>query len=297
MLGSLRDKLIRTRETFRERFDDFLRSEKERDEILDLLTESLILADVGLNSTESIINSIRQKSKKTDTFPLIKEIMEEEMVKLLSQYPYDFNLDHIPSVVMFVGVNGGGKTTSIAKLAYHFKKRGKDVMMVAADTFRAAAQEQLSIWGKQLNIPVIKGQYNADPASVIYDAIQSFKTRQFHLLLIDTAGRIHTNVNLMNELEKIKKVISREIEEAPHETLLVLDASIGQNSLIQAREFVKFSGLTGIFLTKLDGTAKGGSVISIVEELMLPIKLIGVGESEKDMIPFSPEEFTKALLS
>ena len=198
---------------------------------------------------------------------------------------------------MMVGVNGGGKTTSIAKLAIRYKKEGKSVLMVAADTFRAAAQEQLELWGKKLNIPVIKGQYGADPASVVYDAIQSFKARQSQLLLVDTAGRIHTNTNLMNELEKIKRVISKEIEGAPHETLLVLDASIGQNALTQAKEFLKFSSLTGIFLSKLDGTAKGGSVISIVDELKLPIKFIGIGEEEKDILHFSPQEFARALLS
>jgi fused signal recognition particle receptor len=198
---------------------------------------------------------------------------------------------------MFVGVNGGGKTTSLAKLANHYTRVGQNALLVAADTFRAAAPEQLAIWGKRLNIPVIRGQYGADPASVVFDAIQSFKARGLQLLLIDTAGRIHTNVNLMNELEKIKRVVSREIEGAPHESLLVLDASIGQNALNQAREFLKFSGLTGIFLTKLDGTARGGSVISIVDELELPIKFIGIGEGEEDILPFSAEEFTNALLS
>jgi fused signal recognition particle receptor len=196
-----------------------------------------------------------------------------------------------------VGVNGGGKTTSLAKLAHRYRKKENSVLLVAADTFRAAAQEQLTIWGKRLNIPVVKGQYGADPASVVYDAIQSFKVKGYDYLMVDTAGRIHTNVNLMNELEKIRRVLSREIEGAPHESLLVLDASVGQNALIQAKEFLKFSGLTGIFLSKLDGTAKGGSVISIVDELKLPIKFVGVGEGEKDLLDFSPQEFANALLS
>lgn len=196
-----------------------------------------------------------------------------------------------------VGVNGGGKTTSMAKLAHRLQKEGKNILMVAADTFRAAAQEQLTIWGKRLNIPVLKGQYGADPASIVYDAIQSFKAKGYDYLMVDTAGRIHTNINLMNELEKIQRVISRELERTPQEILLVLDASIGQNALIQAKEFTKFSGLTGIFLTKLDGTAKGGSVISIVDELNLPIKFIGVGEKEEDILDFSPQEFVNALLS
>jgi fused signal recognition particle receptor len=170
-------------------------------------------------------------------------------------------------------------------------------MMVAADTFRAAAQEQLSLWGKKLNIPVAKGQYGADPASVVFDAVRSFKANGSHVLLVDTAGRIHTNANLMAELEKIKRVISREIEGQPREILLVLDSTVGQNALVQAREFLKFSGITGIFLTKLDGTAKGGSAISIVDELRLPIKFIGVGESEDDLFEFSAPEFVDALVS
>lgn len=297
MLENLKEKLAGTRETFKERFEEILRSSKTRDEILDELTESMILADVGVTSTEKIIDSIRQKSKKNDSFQTIKKILEEEIVKILCQFPTDFNINDSRSVVMMVGVNGGGKTTSLAKLAYHYKDQGKSIMMAAADTFRAAAQEQLALWGKKLNIPVVKGQYGADPASVIYDAIQSLKARSLQLLLVDTAGRVHTNVNLMNELEKIKRVVSREIEGAPHETLLVLDASIGQNALIQAKEFIKFSGLTGIFLSKLDGTAKGGSVISIVDELKLPIKFIGIGEGEKDLLRFSSREFVRALLS
>jgi len=297
VLGNLKEKLAGTRETFKERFEEILRSSKTRDEILDELTESMILADVGVTSTEKIIHSIRQKSKKNDPFQTIKKILEEEIIKILCQFPTDFNINDSRSVVMMVGVNGGGKTTSLAKLAYRFKDQGKSIMMAAADTFRAAAQEQLALWGKKLNIPVVKGQYGADPASVIYDAIQSLKAHSLQLLLVDTAGRVHTNANLMNELEKIKRVISREIEGAPHETLLVLDASIGQNALIQAKEFLKFSDLTGIFLSKLDGTAKGGSVISIVDELKLPIKFIGIGEGEKDLLRFSSREFVRALLS
>ncbi|NIM59276.1 MAG: signal recognition particle-docking protein FtsY [Candidatus Aminicenantes bacterium] len=297
MIGNLKEKLAETRNAFKQRFEELLRSEKDREEILDRLAESMVLADVGIPSTERIIHSIREKSKKTDSFGTIKKILEEEIINTLSQFPNNINLDHSHSVIMMVGVNGGGKTTSLAKLAYRFTKEGKNVLMVAADTFRAAAQEQLALWGKKLNIPTIKGQYGADPASVVYDSIQSLKARSSELLLVDTAGRIHTNTNLMKELEKIKRIISREIEGAPHEILLVLDASIGQNALIQAKEFLKFSGLTGIFLTKLDGTAKGGSVISIVDELKLPVKFIGIGEKENDMLYFSPQDFTRALLS
>jgi len=297
VIGNLKDKLAKTRETFKEKFDEFLKSDKDREEILEDLLESLILADVSIRASEKIISSLREKTKKTDSFPRIKELLVQEIVAILSQFPSELRLNDRQSVVMFVGVNGGGKTTSLAKLANHCSKIGQNALLVAADTFRAAAPEQLAIWGKRLNIPVIRGQYGADPASVVFDAIQSFKARRLELLLIDTAGRIHTNVNLMNELEKIKRVISREIEGAPHESLLVLDASIGQNALNQAQEFLKFSGLTGIFLTKLDGTARGGSVISIVDELGLPIKFIGIGEGEEDILPFRAQDFTNALLS
>jgi len=293
----LKAKLKKTRQTFKDKFEELFQGDKDREEILNELSETMILADVGISSTEKIIDTLRQESKKSDSFLKIREILEAEVIKILSQYPSDFNLSPNHSVVMLVGVNGGGKTTSLAKLAYHYTQKRKRVLMVAADTFRAAAQEQLALWGEKLNIPVIKGQYGADPASVIFDAIQSFKARHSDLLLIDTAGRIHTNTNLMQELEKIKRVIQREIEGAPQEILLILDASTGQNALIQAREFLKFSGITGIFITKLDGTAKGGSVISIVEELQLPIKFIGIGEDEKDLLFFSPQEFAKALLS
>jgi fused signal recognition particle receptor len=297
MFGSLREKLTETRKTFKGRFDELLRSSKNLEETLDELAETLLLADVGVPSTEKIIDSMREGSKKSDSFQAIKKNLEDEIINILSQFPSEFNIDHSQSVIMMVGVNGGGKTTSLAKLAYQFKQKGKSILMVAADTFRAAAQEQLVLWGKKLDIPVIKGQYGADPASVIYDAIHSFKVHSYNFLLVDTAGRIHTNTNLMNELEKIKRVISKQIEGAPHEILLVLDASIGQNALVQAKEFLKFSGLTGIFLSKLDGTARGGCIISIVDELKLPVKFIGIGEEEKDMLSFSPQEFVKALLS
>ena len=297
MIGILRDKLTKTREAFKEKLDEFFRSEKSREEILDDLAEIMILADVGVFSTEKIIEALRQKTKKSDSPAVIRHLLKEEITALLSSYSPEVHLDLPQSVLMMVGVNGGGKTTSLAKLAHHYRRQGKSALLVAADTFRAAAQEQLSIWGKRLDIPVIRGQYGSDPASVVFDAVQSFKARRLQLLLIDTAGRIHTNVNLMSELEKIKRVISREIDGAPHECLLVLDASIGQNALLQAKEFLRFSGLTGVFLTKLDGTAKGGSVISIVDELRLPIKFLGMGEGEGDLLPFSASEFADALLA
>ncbi len=294
---NLKEKLFRTRETIKSRFDELLASQKNREEILDAFFETLVLSDVGIATSEKIIQELRQTSKKTDSLKQLKMLLQKSLISILSQQPINVELGEPQSVAIFVGINGGGKTTSLAKLARYYQAQGREVLMVGADTFRAAAQEQLSIWGKRMNIPVIRGQYGADPASVTYDALQSFKAKQMDLLLIDTAGRIHTNANLMNELEKIHKIVSREIEDAPQEVFLVLDASIGQNALIQAREFLKFSSLTGIFLSKLDGTAKGGSVLSIADELQMPIKFIGTGEGDMDMLPFSPQDFVVALLT
>ena len=297
MLGTLREKLGRTRQAIRQKLEGLLRSDKSQAEILTELEETLILADVSLATVEKIMDRLRRGSRKTDGFPVLEALLEEELVALLSQHDPAFRLDGSPSVALMVGVNGGGKTTSMAKLARLLQARNKRVIMAAADTFRAAAQEQLALWGKRLGIPVIRGQYGADPASVVFDAVQSLKAQQLQVLLVDTAGRVHTNANLMTELEKIKRITAREIPGAPQEILLVLDATIGQNALVQAKEFLKFSGISGIFLTKLDGTAKGGSVLSIVDELHLPIKFLGTGETEQDLEVFSPREFVEALLT
>jgi fused signal recognition particle receptor len=296
MIKKLQEKLTKTRTALRAQFEELLSTGKNREGILEELLEILILNDVGYTTAENIIAAIRLRSMKTDGFTAIKNHLETELINLLSSYDSPSE-NSPPEVIMVVGVNGGGKTTSLAKLAHSFKAQGRESLLVAADTFRAAAPEQLTAWGKKLNLPVIRGQYGADPASVVFDAVQSFKARESQVLLIDTAGRIHTNVNLMNELEKIKRVISREMPESPEEVLLVLDATIGQNALIQAREFLKFSGITGILISKLDGTAKGGSVIAIADELKLPVKYIGVGELEGDLLPFSAEEFVRALLT
>ncbi len=297
MLGTLKEKLGRTRQAIRQKFEELLRGDKTQAEILGELEEALILADVSVGTVEKIIGRIRHNSRKTDGFSVLEGLLKEELIGLLSQYDPAFRLNGAPSVVLMVGVNGGGKTTSLAKLAYRIHSQGQRVIMAAADTFRAAAQEQLSLWGKKLSIPVIRGQYGADPASVVFDAVQSLKAQQLQVLLVDTAGRIHTNTNLMSELDKIRRIVGREIPGAPQEILLVLDAGLGQNALVQAKEFLKFSGISGIFLTKLDGTAKGGSVLSIVDELHLPIKFLGTGETEKDLEVFSPRQFVEALVS
>lgn len=294
MFDRLKQTLSRTREFF-SRIEHLFQSNKSQDEILNDLFELLILADVGVPTSEKIIRDIKEKAKRTGASDL-KLLLKQELVDILSQKPSSV-VETWPAVWMLVGVNGGGKTTSAAKLAYRYQSQGKKVMLAAADTFRAAAQQQLQLWGQKLGLPVIQGQPGADPASVVFDALKSFKARNYDLLLIDTAGRLHTYANLMAELEKMKKVISREFPGAPQEILLVLDSTIGQNALAQAREFNRFSGITGVFLTKLDGTAKGGSVLAVVEELKLPVKFAGTGESEKDLIEFSPESFVEALIS
>lgn len=296
MFANLREKLSRTRRAFR-KIEDLFRSGKEREEILGDLAEALILADVGVATSEKILESLRAKTPKDGSQADLEKALKAELEAVLSRHQTPAGRPEGPTVVMMVGVNGGGKTTSAAKIAALERRRGRKVMMAAADTFRAAAQEQLALWGRRLGVPVIRGQYGADPASVVFDALQSLKAQQADLLVVDTAGRIHTDTNLMNELEKIRRVIAREIAGAPQESLLVLDASVGQNAIHQAREFLKFSGLTGVFLSKLDGTAKGGAVIGIADELSLPIRFIGIGESEEDVLEFSPREFVEALLA
>ena len=296
MLADLREKLSRTRRAF-QKIGLIFRSGRPREEVLAELAEALILADVGVAATEKILAALRSRTRKDDAQEDLQKALKTELEALLARPQTAPNAGPGPTVILMVGVNGGGKTTSTAKLAAHYRRAGRTVMMAAADTFRAAAQEQLVLWGRRLDIPVIKGQYGADPASVVFDAVRAFKTRKADVLLIDTAGRVHTQANLMNELEKIRRVAGREMPEAAQETFLVLDATTGQNAALQAREFLKFSGLTGIFLTKLDGTAKGGSVIGIVDELGLAVRYIGVGESEDDLLEFSPRDFVEALLS
>jgi fused signal recognition particle receptor len=292
----LREKLSPTRGLF-QRIGDVFRSGRRREEILDDLEEALILADVGTAATGRLLASLRARTTKGEPEDALRRALIEELEAILARRAGAFDLDASPVVALLVGTNGGGKTTTTAKIALRFLGRGKRVMMAAADTFRAAAQEQLGLWGRKLDVPVVKGQYGADPASVVFDALQAFKARSADVLLVDTAGRVHTNANLMNELEKIKRVIAREATGARLESLLVLDASVGQNALLQAREFLRFSGLTGIVLSKIDGTAKGGTIIGIADELALPIVFLGVGEGPEDLVDFAPREFVEALLT
>ncbi|MCP2598309.1 signal recognition particle-docking protein FtsY [Candidatus Aminicenantes bacterium AC-335-L06] len=265
----------------------------EKEELIEEIEESLILADVGWNSTQKIINSIREKIRVQFSPEEVKRIIENEIVSILTKSPINLNFGKSKTVIMLVGVNGSGKTTCTAKLANYLKKRKMKVIMVAADTFRPAAIEQLLVWGEKIGVPVFKNYTAKDPASVVFDAL---KIKDVDVFLIDTGGRLHTKINLMQEVEKIARICARQVKGAPHDVLLVLDAGIGQNAIQQAREFLKFTGLTGIFVSKLDGTAKGGCVIGISDELGLPVKFIGVGEGEDDIMEFSPEEYARALL-
>lgn len=298
MFAKLQKKLSGTRSVFRKIGSLFL-SGKEREAVLEDLAEALIMADVGAPTTEKIIGSIRTGTAK-DAGPdeLLTALKKELKLILTGAVPTSPPAaGNAHFVFLMVGANGGGKTTSAAKLAARASKAGKTVILAAADTFRAAAKEQLVIWSQRLGTQVITGQYGADPASVVFDAAASFKARTADLLIVDTAGRSHTNLNLMNELEKVNRILKRELPEAGRESLLVLDSSIGQNAIVQAREFLKFSALTGTFLTKIDGTAKGGVAVAIAGELGLPIKYLGIGEQPEDLVDFSAEEFVEALLT
>ncbi len=296
MFAGLKEKLARTRDAFR-KVGDLFRSGQPRDEILEGLEEALIRADVGVKATERVVRALKARTGKTEDQAGLEAALKDELTALLSPAGGKPAAEEGPLVILMVGVNGGGKTTSAAKLAARYKRDGRKVVFAAADTFRAAAQEQLAIWGKRLNVPVVRGSYGADPAAVVFDAARSFQAQQGDVLLVDTAGRIHTNANLMAELEKVRRVVVRELPGACVESLLVLDATVGQNAVLQAREFMKFSGLTGIFLTKIDGTAKGGAAIAVAAELGLPIRYLGLGEGEDDMADFSAREFVEALLS
>ncbi|NEN22575.1 signal recognition particle-docking protein FtsY [Cryomorpha ignava] len=278
---------------------------KVDDEVLDNLEEVLISSDVGVNTTLKIIERIEARVAKdkylgTDE---LNRILKEEITGLLDESnsgdatEFTTPADKKPYVIMVVGVNGVGKTTTIGKLAYQFKKAGKSVVLGAADTFRAAAVEQLKIWAQRVDVPIVEQGMNADPASVAFDTLQSAVKRGADVVLIDTAGRLHNKVNLMNELTKIKRVMDKIIPDAPHEVLLVLDGSTGQNAIEQARQFTKATEVTALALTKIDGTAKGGVVIGISDEFKIPVKYIGVGEGMEHLQVFNRHEFVDSLFS
>jgi fused signal recognition particle receptor len=265
-------------------------------EVWEELEELLISADVGVTTTAKLISAVKERAiaEKLDG-SRIRSTLKEEMIKILSVPASASVLDHHPEVILVVGVNGSGKTTSIAKLAYRFKKDGKFVLLAAADTFRAAAIDQLKKQGERVGVDVIAHQPGADPGAVVYDAMQAAESRGVDILIIDTAGRLHTKFNLMEELKKVRRVASKLDRTAPHEVILVLDATTGQNGLTQARYFAEAVGVTGVLIAKLDGTAKGGIVLAICDELKLPIQLVGIGEGLEDIVFFNPEEFTEAL--
>lgn len=270
---------------------------KVDEELFENLEEALIMADMGVETSGYIIEELRKrvKLKHITDGNLVKQELKEVIAEILSERDFSMQLENKPAVVLVIGVNGVGKTTSIGKLAAHYKAMGKNVLLAAADTFRAAAIDQLDVWAKRCGCDIIKHQENSDPAAVVFDACTAAKARNADILICDTAGRLHNKKNLMAELEKINRVISRELPESSRETLLVLDASTGQNAVSQAKLFGEAADITGIVLTKLDGTAKGGIVVSISREQKIPVKFVGVGEGIDDLQEFNPADFAKAL--
>ena len=267
-------------------------------EFYDELEESLILADMGMDTTMKAVDELRRRTKERrikDTEGA-RSCMKEILAEMLSVGDLELDLSTKPSVVLFIGVNGVGKTTTIGKIGHDLDQQGKKVIFAAADTFRAAAAEQLTIWAERCGVEIVKQGEGADPAAVVFDSLSAAKARNADVVLIDTAGRLHNKANLMNELNKISRVIDRECPDASRETLLVLDATTGQNGLIQAKQFKESAGITGIVLTKLDGTAKGGIAIAIAQELGVPVKFAGVGEGIDDLKPFDPTAFADALI-
>ncbi|HWH80312.1 MAG TPA: signal recognition particle-docking protein FtsY [Candidatus Binatus sp.] len=296
----LKQGLTKSRETWVEKISTIFQNRKWDETSLDQMEENLITADVGVKATQKLMDILRRQSPNgaEDVSQEMASRLQVAMVEMLDGAAVAAKIPPFsvkPWVILFLGVNGVGKTTTIGKLAAQFHSAGKKTLLVAGDTFRAAAVEQLDIWGQRVGVEVIKHRAGADPSAVVFDGIQAAKSRGIDVLLIDTAGRLHTKVHLIEELKKIRRVIAREQADAPHETLLVLDATTGQNGLQQARVFKEATDITGIVLTKLDGTAKGGVIIGIREELGVPVKYIGVGEDVEDLQPFDAEKFVQAL--
>ena len=299
-LGRLRDSLSRTKQEIVSRFDEIIRvaDEPERRsrpvdvDTIEALEELLISADIGVAATNRIIQAVESKTSRTSS---LRDLVKDEIRAVFAAVERPVPAGAHPMVVLIVGVNGTGKTTTVGKLANLLKGEGKRPLICAADTFRAAAVEQLEIWATRAGVDIVRAREGADPAAVVFDAISSGKAKGRDPILIDTAGRLHTRVNLMNELEKIRRIASREVPGAPQEVLLVLDATVGQNGVTQAREFIAAAGVTGIVLTKLDGTAKGGVGVAIANDLKVPIRYVGVGEGIDDLVPFSADEYVDGL--
>ena len=295
----LKSGLEKTRKTLTEKIEKLVIGYATiDDDFLDELEEVLIMADVGIKTTSILMQDVRDgiKAKQINEPADLRPFLEAKLKELLSNGDYKINYaKQGPTVIIVVGVNGVGKTTTIGKLGNYYKEQGLKVVLAAGDSFRAAAIDQLEIRGGRIGVDVIKHTEGSDPAAVVYDAFNSEKSKEADVLIIDTAGRLHTKFNLMEELKKINRIVEREITGAPHETLLVLDATTGQNAINQAKLFSQATPLTGVVLTKLDGTAKGGVVVAIKSELEIPVKWIGIGEGVNDLRPFDPEEFSKAL--
>lgn len=299
--------IAKTRDSINNKLDTIFESRKQIDEgFLDELEEMLISTDIGVSTTFQVLDAVRKGVSRQEIKDLdaLKRAMKNELLGILhgseakgvaseTEVPETIK----PYVLMVVGVNGVGKTTTIGKLAQRIKMEGNQVMICAADTFRAAASEQLEIWSERAGVPIIQQKQGTDPAAVLFDALKSAQARNADVLIVDTAGRLHNKSNLMAELEKMKRIAGREVERAPHETLLVIDAVTGQNGLEQARQFTKVAGVTGIVLTKLDGTAKGGIAVAIAKELNLPIRYVGIGEQVDDLMVFDPEKYVNGLFN
>ncbi len=300
LFGRLRESLSRTKQQIVERFDDIVRGadtpEKRSRSVdvdtLEALEELLISADLGMTASSAVIAAVKAQPRDGAS---LRDLVKREIRRVFSAVDRPIVVDHRPEVVLIVGVNGTGKTTTVGKLANLLKSAGKTPLICAADTFRAAAVEQLEIWATRAGVDIVRARDGSDPAAVVFDAISSGKAKGRDPILVDTAGRLHTRVNLMQELEKIRRVAAREVPGAPQEVLLVLDATVGQNGLAQAREFMNVAGVNGIVLTKLDGTAKGGVAVAIAHDLKLPIRYVGVGEGIDDLVPFSAEEYVDGL--
>ena len=289
--------LTRTKENIGHSIDQLFAGELN-DDFYDELEETLILGDMGVDTTLKAVEELRRrvKEEKIKDMDSARTCLRQVLTEMLQVGQPDLHLTTTPSVALFIGVNGVGKTTTIGKLAAKMKGEGKRVLMAAADTFRAAAADQLEIWSGRSGVEIVRQHEGADPAAVVFDALTAAKARGTDVVLIDTAGRLHNKQNLMNELNKISRVVDRELPGCARETLLVLDATTGQNGLIQAKQFKETAGITGIVLTKLDGSAKGGIVIAIAQELQVPVKYIGVGEGIDDLMPFEAEAFVEALI-
>src|SRR6516225_8822328 len=299
-LDRMKEAVSRTRENLAERIEEAVSFSKEINrDTLDDLEATLIGADLGTATTREVLDKLREKAdrKQIQDVNELKRLLKEELLALLTaaQNRPVQKVDSVPEVILVVGVNGTGKTTTIGKLAQVFRSQGKQVLLCAGDTFRVAAIEQLEIWGQRTGTEVIRTKAGGDPAAVLFDALQAARARGTDYVVVDTAGRLHTKSNLMTELEKMRRTAQRFVSSAPHETLLVMDATTGQNGLQQARLFTQSAGVTGIVLTKLDGTAKGGVVVAICRELGLPVRYVGVGEKPGDLLPFDPKEFVDSL--